>query len=57
MDGPTHLVVGLLKKPHGIQGDALVLPVTDEPDEVFARGKRLVLLDRDGRATGRELVI
>ncbi len=57
MDGPTHLVVGLLKKPHGIQGDALVYPVTDEPDEVFAVGKRLTLLDGDGRATGRELVI
>jgi 16S rRNA processing protein RimM len=57
MDGPTHLVVGLLKKPHGIQGDALVFPVTDEPDEVLVQGKRLVLLDRDGRATGRELVI
>jgi len=57
VDGPTHLVVGLLKKPHGIQGDALVYPVTDEPDEVFAPGRRLALLDRDGRATGRELVI
>lgn len=57
MDGPTHLVVGLLKKPHGVRGDALVYPVTDEPDEVFTLGKRLTLLDRDGRATGRELVI
>ena len=57
MDGPTHLVVGLLKKPHGIQGDALVYPVTDEPDAVFEAGKRLQLLDREGRATGRELVI
>ena len=56
MDGPTHLVVGLLKKPHGIQGDALVYPVTDEPDEIFAVGKRLLLMDREGRATG-ELVI
>jgi 16S rRNA processing protein RimM len=57
VDGPTHLVVGLLKKPHGVRGDALVYPVTDEPDGAFAAGKRLVLLDRDGRATGRELVI
>jgi 16S rRNA processing protein RimM len=57
MDGPTHLVVGLLKKPHGVRGDALVYPVTDEPDAVFALGKRLVLLDREGRATGGELVI
>jgi len=57
MDGPTHLVVGLLKKPHGVRGDALVYPVSDEPERAFAVGKRLALLDRDGRATGRELVI
>ncbi len=57
MDGPTHLVVGLLKKPHGVKGDALIYPVTDEPDEAFAIGKRLALLDRNGQATGRELVI
>ncbi len=57
MDGPTHLVVGLLKKPHGVRGDALVYPVSDEPDAAFAVGKRLALLDRNGAATGRELVI
>jgi len=57
VSGPTHLVVGLLKKPHGVKGDALIYPVTDEPETVFAIGKRLVVLDRDGRETGRELVI
>jgi 16S rRNA processing protein RimM len=57
MDGPTHLVVGLLKKPHGVKGDALIYPVTDEPATIFAVGKRLAVLDRDGRATGRELAI
>jgi 16S rRNA processing protein RimM len=57
MAGPTHLVVGLLKKPHGVKGDALIYPVTDEPEAVFAVGRRLVVLDRDGRATGREMVI
>jgi 16S rRNA processing protein RimM len=57
MDGPTHLVVGLLKKPHGIKGEALIYPVTDEPAAVFAIGRRLAVLDGDGRATGRELVI
>jgi 16S rRNA processing protein RimM len=55
--GPTHLVVGLLKKPHGVKGDALIYPVTDEPDAVFAPGHRLVVLDREGRTTGRELLI
>lgn len=57
MGGPTHLVVGLLKKPHGVKGDALIYPVTDEPEAVFAIGKRLAVLDREGRATGREMVI
>ncbi len=57
MSGPTHLVVGLLKKPHGVRGDALIFPVTDEPEAAFAVGRRLALLDRDGQATGRELVI
>ncbi len=57
MSGPTHLVVGLLKKPHGVRGDALIFPVTDEPEAAFAVGRRLALLDRDGQATGREVVI
>jgi 16S rRNA processing protein RimM len=57
MGGPTHLVVGLLKKPHGVKGDALIFPVTDEPETVFAPGRKLVVMDRDGRTTGRELVI
>ncbi len=57
MGGPTHLVVGLLKKPHGVKGDALIFPVTDEPESVFAVGRRLVVMDREGRATGREVVI
>ncbi len=57
MSGPTHLVVGLLKKPHGVKGDALVFPVTDEPAWAFAPGRRLVLLDREGAPSGAELVV
>ena len=57
MGGPTHLVVGLLKKGHGVKGDALIFPVTDEPETVFAVGRTLVVLERDGSVTGRELVI
>lgn len=57
MAGPTHLVVGLLKKPHGIKGEALVYPVTDEPEAVFRAGRILVVVDREGRGTGQEVVI
>jgi 16S rRNA processing protein RimM len=57
VDRPTHLAVGLLKKPHGVKGDALVFALTDEPEAVFRSGRRLELLDREGKATGEALVV
>lgn len=57
MDGPTHLVVGLLRKPHGVKGDALVLPLTDEPARVFQVGRVLSVLDREGRPSGARVVV
>ena len=57
MTGPTHLAVGLLKKPHGLKGDVLVLPLTDEPDAVFCAGRVLAVLDRQGRPTGATLTV
>ena len=57
MTAPTHLAVGLLKKPHGVKGDVLVFPLTDAPEQVFTIGRTLVLLDRQGRLTGGELVV
>ena len=57
MDRPTHLVVGLLKKPHGVKGEALIYPVTDEPEAVFRVGRNLLVLDRDGVPTGQDVVI
>jgi 16S rRNA processing protein RimM len=57
VERPAHLVVGLVKKPHGIKGEVLVYPATDEPETVFVPGRVLAVLDRDGRATGREIVI
>ena len=57
MTRPTHLAVGLVKKPHGVKGDALVFPLTDEPDAVFRTGRVLAVLDSDGRPTGAELTV
>ena len=57
MSEPTHLAVGLLKKPHGVKGDALIFPLTDAPGEVFTAGRVLAVLDRDGRPVGEELVV
>lgn len=55
--GPTHLAVGLLKKPHGLQGDVIVYPLTDQPGRVFEPGRRLAVLTKEGVPTGRELLV
>lgn len=57
MSQPTHLAVGLLKKPHGVKGDVLVYPLTDAPELVFTAGRILALLDREGRPVGSEAVV
>jgi 16S rRNA processing protein RimM len=57
VDRPTHLVVGVVKKPHGVKGEVLVYPVTDEPEAVFRTGRVLVVVDGEGRATGQELEV
>jgi 16S rRNA processing protein RimM len=57
MPGPTHLAVGILKKPHGVKGDCLVFPLTDDPESVFAVGHVLVVLDRQGEPTGGTLTV
>lgn len=57
MTGPTHLAVGLLKKPHGLKGDVFVFPLTDGPEEVFRPGRELAVLDRQGQPTGDTLKV
>lgn len=35
---PTHLVVGRIRKPHGVQGEVLVRSMSDHPEEVYLPG-------------------
>jgi 16S rRNA processing protein RimM len=42
------LVVGRLRKPHGLKGDCTLFPLTGEPEVVFAPGRDVWLLDLDG---------
>ena len=56
---PELIIVGRVRKAHGIRGDLVVEPITDEPDAVFASGRRVIA----GTASGdpskdrRELTI
>jgi 16S rRNA processing protein RimM len=37
-EAPTHLVVGQITKPHGIQGEVVVRPLSDHPEGIFSPG-------------------
>ena len=52
-----HLVVGRLRKPHGLKGDCAVFPLTDEPADVFAAGRSVWLKSLAGEIVGGPLVI
>ncbi|MCC7055573.1 MAG: 16S rRNA processing protein RimM [Gemmatimonadaceae bacterium] len=45
---PALMIVGRVRKAHGIRGELLVEPITDAPDAVFVSGRRLFA----GTATG-----
>ncbi len=57
MEEATYLAVARFRKPHGLKGEAVVFPLTDEPEAVFVPGRVLVPVDDEGRATGVEVVI
>ena len=52
-----HLVVGRLRKPHGLKGDCAVFPLTDDPVEVFAPGRELWLKNLAGDLVAGPLVV
>ena len=48
MAAPEYVIVGRLRKSHGVQGDVVVEPITDAPAAVFAAGRRLLVGTADG---------
>ena len=53
----AYLAVARFRKPHGLKGEALVFPMTDEPESVFVPGRVLLPVDDEGRPNGVEVVI
>ena len=46
-------VVGRVRRAHGIRGELLVEPMTDEPDAIFASGRRVFAGTTDGEPAMR----
>jgi len=40
-DAPAHLIVGRVRRAHGLRGDMVVEVLTDAPDAIFAAGRRV----------------
>lgn len=55
--GVRHLVVGRLRKPHGLKGECTVYPLTDRPETVFAAGRRLVRMALSGELVGEAIEV
>ena len=50
--GPRRLVIGRLRKPHGLKGEFTVFPLTSTPQAVFAAGSKLMRVDLGGEPLG-----
>ena len=46
---PAWIIVGRIRKAHGIRGEVLVEPITDAPDAIFASGRRVFAGASDAR--------
>lgn len=47
-EGARRLVVGRVRKPHGLKGEVAVFPLTDDPAEVLAVGRQVWVVDLEG---------
>jgi 16S rRNA processing protein RimM len=52
-----HMVVGRLRKPHGLKGDLTLFPITDDPATVFAAGRSVWLVGLDGETVAGPVTI
>jgi 16S rRNA processing protein RimM len=50
------IVVGRVRKPHGLKGEVSIFPLTDDPEGVFVTGRSLFLLDLRGDVVGEVAV-
>ena len=51
------MVVGRLRKPHGLKGDCTLFPLTDSPETIFIPGRAVWLLDLEGQTVGGPLTV
>jgi 16S rRNA processing protein RimM len=53
----AYLGVARFRKPHGLKGDAVVWVLTDEPEKVLVKGRKLTPVNDDGDPVGEPLEV
>ena len=56
MEAPC-LAVARFQKPHGLKGEAIIFPLTDEPEAVFVPGRQLLPVDDEGHPVGEAIEV
>ncbi len=56
-EGARHVVVGRLRKPHGLKGDCNLFPLTDDPATIFAPGQQIWVVDLAGDTVAGPLTV
>ncbi len=51
-DAAPPIVVGRIRKPHGLKGELAIFPLTDDPAGIFASGRTLWVIDLAGTVLG-----
>jgi 16S rRNA processing protein RimM len=51
------VVVGRLRKPHGLKGDCNLFPLTDDPATIFAPGRNIWVVDLAGDTVAGPLTV
>jgi 16S rRNA processing protein RimM len=54
---PAFVIVGRVRKSHGVRGELVVEPISDEPDAIFASGRRFFAGDAEGRPDTRRTTL
>jgi 16S rRNA processing protein RimM len=53
----AHVVVGRLRKPHGLKGDCTLFPLTDDPETIFAPGREVWVVNLGGETVAGPLTV
>jgi 16S rRNA processing protein RimM len=56
-EGARRVVVGRLRKPHGLKGECTLFPLTDDPETIFVPGRELWVVNLAGETVAGPLTI